>query len=90
MYTLLTYPYWLITGPMSPTSVAESGDGDQGAFRRKHTTRISIRDRFKKNLAKVITEANSEEPAAADADEEGFQLEPPPLPRRGKFAKVNR
>ncbi|XP_067943590.1 chitin synthase chs-2-like [Watersipora subatra] len=74
-------------GPLSPNS--ESGDSD-GNFRRKGLARISIRDRFKKNLAKVITEANSDEPEPIPREEPGLPLAPPPLPRRGKFTKINR
>ena len=75
-------------GPLSPDSAA----GSEGRFTRRHTTRISIRDRFKKNLRKVIDEANTgEEQPDEHNDEEIYSMEPPPLPRRGKLAnRVNR
>lgn len=67
---------------------AESGVGSGPGFRRR-ATRISIKDRFKKNLGRVIDEANSE-PAEELIEDGPMAMEPPPLPRRGKFNKVNR
>ncbi|KAF6017190.1 hypothetical protein EB796_024520 [Bugula neritina] len=68
--------------------MSESGERDT-QFARRNTARISIRDRFKKNLPKVLNDANSIA-NKEQVDDQAIPMSPPPLPRRGKFAKVNR
>lgn len=78
----------------APVSPGLDGAGSEigGPIRRRTTARISIRDRFKKNLAKVITEANQsgEQPGSVEQHDEQTGDNPPPLPRRAKFSKINR
>jgi len=69
--------------------MSESGERDT-QFTRRNTARISIRDRFKKNLPKVLNDANSIANNKEQVDDQAIPMSPPPLPRRGKFAKVNR
>lgn len=79
----------ITAGPKSPDS---TNGAPSERFTRRHTARISIRDRFKKNLAKVIDEANTAEQPDEEHqhDDQIYSMEPPPLPRRGKFGRINR
>lgn len=79
--------------PPSPGSDDGKGSEIGGMIRRRTTARISIRDRFKKNLAKVITEANQSLEDHGSSSQQPDEMpgdRPPPLPRRAKFSKINR